>query len=193
MVDEQIELLDHIVTTRKEATQMLLEYWHLYSNMGTWQFWAIFIFTLMLPLVVLYFTIDRKKIFHIGFFGLNINFWLTLAGEIGVGHGWWDYPHLNIPFIPIGFTILSSSIPVIFMLVYQWTLNQNKNFYIYALLASIITAFTFAPLMVYLNFFRLIGETNYFHIMLLYIILFLISKLITQVFLFMEEPSRESN
>lgn len=187
MKDEQIELLDSIITKRKEASQMLSEYWEQYSNMGTWQFWVISIFLLLLPLIVLYFTIDREKIFHIGFFGFSINFWLTLAGDMGVNRGWWDYPYLNFPFLSASISILSSAIPVIFMLVYQWILNQNKNFYVFTLLASILTAFIFAPLMVSLNFFRLNDGTNYFHILLLYIILFLISKITVEAFLYVQK------
>lgn len=171
MKDEQIELLDNIIVKRKEATQMLSEFWQLYSNMGTWQFWVIFIFILVLPLVVLYFTIDREKIFQIGFYGFSINIWLTIAGEIGVNHGWWDYPYMTFSILPISFSILSSAIPVIFMLVYQWILSHNKNFYLFSRLAAILTACLFAPLMVSLDFFRLKDGTNYFHIFLLYIIL----------------------
>jgi|SRR5690625_3951636 len=140
MSDEQLELLKNITIKRKEATQLLFKYWELYYNMGTWQFWVIFIFILVLPLIVLYFTIDREKIFLIGFFGFSVNIWLTLAGGIGVNHGWWEYPYMVFSVFPTSFSILSSSIPVIFMLVYQWTLNQNKNFYIFSLLASLLNS-----------------------------------------------------
>jgi len=191
MVDEQIKMLDDIVRKRIEATQLLSEYWNLYSNIGTWQFWVLTIFILVLPLVILYFTIDRGKIFLIGFYGFSINIWLTLGGEIGVNRGWWDYPYMTFSFLPISFSILSSAIPVIFMLVFQWTLNHNKNFYIYSLFAAILTAFIFAPLMVSLDFFRLHNGTNYFHILLLYTILFLVSKFILNAFLYMQNKVAE--
>jgi hypothetical protein len=36
--------------------------------MGTWQFWVV-IALLVVPLILLYYTIDRKRIFGIFFFG----------------------------------------------------------------------------------------------------------------------------
>src|SRR5690625_4615354 len=104
MTDEQIKMYDDIVMKRKEATEMLSEYWKLYSNPETWQFWVLTIFLLVLPLIILYFTIDRKQIFLIGFYGFSINIWLTLAAEIGVNHGWWGYPYMITSILPLSFS-----------------------------------------------------------------------------------------
>ncbi|WP_373895808.1 CBO0543 family protein [Virgibacillus sp. CBA3643] len=187
MKEKQLELLNKAVTEQEEASQILLEYWKLYSNMGSWQFWVILIFLLALPLIVLYFTIDRKKIFLIGFYGFSVNVWFTLAASIGTRLGWWDYPYMLFPFTQTGFSIISSVVPVLFMLVYQWTLNHNKNFYIFSLLISLFFSFVFVPLLVSFNLFRLNDGFNYFHVLLIFISVFVVSKLIINVFLYMQQ------
>lgn len=189
---EQLEILNEIATKQEKATQTLLEYWELYSHMGTWQFWFIFILLLTLPLIVLYFTIDRRRIFLIGFYGFSINVWFTFADLIGTRLGWWEYPYMLIPFTPSFFSINSAVVPVVFMLFYQWSLNQNKNFYLYSLVASLIFSFGFNPLLVSLDFFRLNKGVNYFHLLLIYIGVFLLSKLITSVFLNMQKNQKEN-
>jgi len=186
MEEKQLELLDKAVAKQEEATQILVEYWQLYSNMGTWQFWVILILFLALPLIILYFTIDRKKIFLIGFYGFSINVWFTLAASIGTRFGWWDYPHMLMPFTQTSFSIISSVVPVVFMLVYQWTLNHNKNYYIFTLLTALVFSFVFVPLLVSFNLFRLNEGFNYFHVLLIFISAFVVSKLITNVFLYLQ-------
>lgn len=44
MRDEQLKKLNETVAKQKEASQGHLDYWELYSHMGTWQFWVILIF-----------------------------------------------------------------------------------------------------------------------------------------------------
>ena len=74
-------------------------------------------------------------------------------------------------------------VPVAFMLVYQWTLNKKKNFYLYAIALSAIFSFGLKPLLVSVNLFGLNKGMNYFYLFLLYCLMFLISKFITNFFL----------
>lgn len=187
MKEKQLEMLNELNTEHKEATKTLLDYWHLYSDFGTWQFWVMGLCLLALPLVVLYFTIDRQKIFLLGFYGFSINVWFNFTDSIGLQLGWWDYPYMLIPFVPTGFFINATVIPVVFILVYQWTLNHNRNFYLFSFLAAIILSFVFEPVLISLNFFRLEKGLNYFHLLLVFIGVFLLSKLIVNAFLYRQK------
>ncbi|ASK64333.1 hypothetical protein CFK37_08515 [Virgibacillus phasianinus] len=184
-------MLNKAITKHEETSQMYLEYWKLYSHMGTWQFWVIFVCLFALPLIVLYFTIDREKIFLIGFYGFNINVWLTFVANIGTGIGWWDYPYMLIPIISTGFSVNSAFVPVLFMLVYQWTLNNKKNFYFYSLLTAIILTFVLDPLLVSFDFLTFSKEFNYFLLLLIYTSIFLFSKLITSIFVYMQKTKNK--
>lgn len=190
MSDKQLELLKEINSKQVDTGKVLFDYWQVYSDMGTWQFWAVFILLFALPLIILYFVIDREKIFLIGFYGLNLNVWFNLIDGIGEQLGWWIHPYMTIPIMNTGFSVNSALVPIVFMLVYQWTLNHNKNFYLYSLLAAMVFAFIFYPLESVLNFAMFSKGTSYFNLLLGFISLFLFSKLITSVFLHMHKTNK---
>jgi hypothetical protein len=52
--------------------ELLSSYWHQYSDFGNWQFWVV-LASLVLPLVLLYFTVDRTRIFEVFFFGYTVH------------------------------------------------------------------------------------------------------------------------
>lgn len=39
--EEQLKLFDEITQKQEKISQSLLEYWQLYSNFGTWQYWLM--------------------------------------------------------------------------------------------------------------------------------------------------------
>lgn len=165
------------------------DYWQQYSNFGTWQFWLALAMA-VLPLVLLYFVIDRRKAFHIGFFGFNVHVWFHYIDTYGVRNGLWDYPYQIIPVAAINFALDASLIPVLFMLLYQWTINHNKNYYVYLICLSIVLSFIFKPLLSALDFLELHKWANYFILFIGYIIIMLVSKWITNLFLYFERKSK---
>ncbi|RFU60989.1 hypothetical protein D0466_19900 [Peribacillus glennii] len=169
---------------QEEVTHLQEEYWFLHSNIDSWQFWVMLLM-LVIPLIVLYFAIDKRKdkLFLILFYGFNIHVWFTYIDSIGVRHGYWTYPYYLTPYFPFSFSLDSSLIPVAFLLVYQWTLNYNKNFYLYSIGLSIIIAFGLKPLLDSANLFELNKGMNYFYLFLLYCFIFILSKLIIEIFL----------
>jgi hypothetical protein len=191
MNEHQVEILNESTSKQIDATHMLLDYWSTYSHVGTWQFWTIIICLFALPLAVLYFAIDKEKIFLMGFYGFSINIWLNLADGIGSQLGWWVYPYLALPFTPTGFTLSSAIVPVVFILVYQWTLNHNKNFYLYSFLLAAILSFLFLPLLSAIDFFKLTIGAGYWFMLAIYTVVFLISKLIVSVFLYRKKVKGE--
>lgn len=67
LTSEQNEALFKINHQQEKLEESWLDYWQQFSNLDSWQFWLhcmMFIF----PLVVIYFKIDRKKAFEVGFF-----------------------------------------------------------------------------------------------------------------------------
>lgn len=69
------EYWNEIHGLQAELHQFLVSYWNDYSNAGTWQFWTI-LFLLVLPLIILYFAVDRSRIFELFFFGFCRSFLL---------------------------------------------------------------------------------------------------------------------
>ena len=188
MTDGQLDFYNKIKSVQEQLVQLHNQYWNSYSNMSTWQFWFLIILFIT-PLVVLYLSIDRKHILLIGFYGLNLHVWFTYMDLIGVRNGLWGYIYRFFPFLPQSVTVDTSLLPVTLMLVYQWTLKHNKNFYIYSICTAFILACAFKPLLSLLNFYRLDKGITYLHIFIFNTIVVLISRIITNIFVSMQKKA----
>jgi hypothetical protein len=177
----QNNLLNKINEEQQTISDHWLTYWKDYSSFNTWQFWLNLII-FIIPLIVLYFKLDRKRAFQIGFFGFNIHVWMGYIDAFGTKQGFWEYPYQMIPFIPNSLVLDASLVPVLLMLVYQWTSRTTKNYYLYALLLSVFLSFIFKPILVSFNFLKFYQGANYFHLFLGYLVIFVLSKLITDLF-----------
>lgn len=185
MADKRIEQFDKAVKMRKESTDALIDYWTDFSLYTSLEFW-IMVSILFVPLILLYFKIDKTKIFLIGFFGFSVHVLFAYLDVYGINRGLWHYPFQVIPALP-SISIDSSLVPVTFMLVYQWTLNHKKNYYLYAIMTALIFAFIFKPLLVALGLFRMYGDINYLHLFIGYLVVLLGAKFITNVFLWIQK------
>ncbi len=82
----KIEYLHKLRNIEKNLSDTEFHYWIKYSGFTTWQFW-VNILMLIIPLVVLFFFIDRKKIYLLGFYGLNFHVWYTYLNIVGIRCG----------------------------------------------------------------------------------------------------------
>ena len=150
MGKEQLEEFNHLVELQKELTTMGIKYWDQYSSYNDWHFWFLVVLCI-LPLIVLFIFMDRRRMLYLGFFGFSIHILQSYA-DIGASNlGTWTYPYKLIPFYPISFALDASLIPVTFILVYQWTLNRKKNFYLYAMMPTLFFALIAKPFLIAIN------------------------------------------
>ncbi|MBP1970078.1 hypothetical protein J2Z83_002194 [Virgibacillus natechei] len=187
MEKNHLESYLEIKSLKEQVTQLEADYWYMYSNIETWEFWVMLLLFFIMPLVVLYFLIDRSKIFLLGFYGFNIHVWFGYTNSWGDRQGLWGYPHELAPFLTGNISLEATLIPVAFMLVYQWTLNNNKNYYLYTLGLTIFLSFIIKPVLTLHDLFELHKGANFLHLFLMYIGIFLFSKLITTVFIKMQK------
>jgi hypothetical protein len=183
MAPNRLDQFDKIVKMNKEH-KALFDYWADYALYTSFEYWLMVSF-LIVPLIYLFFKIDKSKIFFMGFYGYSIHIFFSYIDLFGKNLGLWNYPFPVIPIIP-GISIDSSLIPVTFMLVYQWTLNYKKNYYVYTIITAAILSFIFKPLLVALGLFKMYGNINYFHLFVCYLIVIILAKFITNVFLWTE-------
>lgn len=189
MNEKQEELLLKIRSTAEDLTQLQIDYWKEFSTFDDIKFWVV-ILMLIIPLIVLFFTIDRTNILLLGFYGLNYHIWFAYTNSAGIRMGLWEYPYEVLPILP-SFALDASFVPVAYMLVYQWTLKHKKNFYLYSTILSAIFAFVLKPILVMHNFFRMFYGINYLYLFLFYIAFFLVSKIITNIFLRLQNRSSQ--
>ncbi|GGJ88682.1 hypothetical protein GCM10007063_09000 [Lentibacillus kapialis] len=192
MAQYQSDILNKIRSMVEEVAQSQIEYWKSFSSFDSWQFWILMLMSVV-PLIVLFIFIDKRKMLLLGFYGLNIHVWMFYVDVIARSFGLWDYPYELIPILP-SFSLDGSLIPVAYMLLYQWTLNNKKNFYLYSLLLSAIYTFGVKAIMHFFHFFHMHDGMNYVYLFFVYVIVFIVSKLITNLFLWLQQKEiKEEN
>jgi hypothetical protein len=142
---EYEEYWEQIKDKSEELNSIISSYWSTYSNMGTWQFWMVVSF-LVLPLILLYFTVDRKRMFELFFFGYTVHMLWTYIDLALERYGYFIHTYFLTPVFPMALSMTASALPVGFLLIYQYCTNKKKNFYLYTLLLSAVFAFGFASL-----------------------------------------------
>ena len=193
MSGDQLKQFEELQKQEKELSQNWIDYWFDFSGLYTWEFWFNLIM-LVGPLIALYFFLDRKRAFHIGFFGYSLHIIALYFDGFGTRNGLWAYPYKIFPFFPVNIGLDSSLIPVLYMLVYQWVLKRGKNYYLYALLVSVFFAFLFKPIMEVMGLFKLGEGMNYFYLFLFYYVGAIAAKLIfTNIFFTAEKSTDETS
>lgn len=185
MGTNQEKLLNKIQDIQSDLLSTGTDYWQRYTSFDTWQFWLNLAF-LILPLIAVYIFVDKNRALLLGFYGFNVHVWFTYVDTFGIVNNYWIYPYKLLPFFGTSFALDVSLIPVLFIFVYQWTLNHKKNYYIFILLLCAFLAFIFKPILPILNLFELNKGFTFFHIFLGYIFIALFSKIITNIFVYFE-------
>lgn len=190
MTKEQGKKLDEILEMQEKVVTMWLDYWKEFSHVETGPFWVI-VLMLVVPLVIIFFKIDRTKIFQIGFYGFNIHTWFTYSDVIAMRMGKVYYPFQAIPIMPVNFALDASLVPVTFMLVYQWCINNNKNVFLYGVLTSAFFSFLFKPVMEAWDLIKLDKGMNYFYLFLNYLLILVLAIALTRLFIYLKQnPSK---
>lgn len=190
MSDAQKEALQKLIKEQQEGAAQWLKYWQEYSSFDTWQFW-FYVVMFVSPLIILYFALDWKRALHLGFYGFNVHIWFGYFDDFGSTQALWTYPHKMIPFVAHSLGLDASLVPISFMLVYQWTIKHNKNYYLYTLLLSLFLSFILKPILVMHHLFKFNSWANYFHLFLSYIVIIVLSKVITDIFLRFQKNAEE--
>ncbi|HWO76539.1 MAG TPA: hypothetical protein VNM69_11690 [Bacillus sp. (in: firmicutes)] len=176
------EYWNQIFKESEELNSLIHSYWHQYSHFGTWQFWVV-VSLLIIPLILLYFTVDRKRIFEIFFFGYTVHILWTYAGIALERYGYFVHTYFMSPVFPFSINMSASALPVGFLLVYQYCTNQNKNFYIYTLLISAFFAFGVTSIEQYIGLLEFRKGMNHLYIFLIDLVIVLTSYWFTRILL----------
>jgi hypothetical protein len=186
----RLSRFDKIVEMGKEGQKALNEYWLDYALYTSFEYWLMVLF-LIGPLVILLLKINKEKLFQILFYGYSVHISFGYLDLFGRNMGYWNYPFPVIPALP-GISLDSSLIPIIFIFVYQYTLGRNKKYYLYATMTSIALSFVFKPILVGLKLFRMYGSINYLHLFLSYVFVFIVAKLMTDLFIWIKKRFSKS-
>ncbi|AXF55742.1 hypothetical protein [Salicibibacter kimchii] len=164
------ELWEQINNKSDDLHTLVASYWEQYSHIITWQFWVV-ASMLILPLILLYFTVDRKRIFEVFFYGYTVHILWSYTSIVLARLGLLVHPYFIIPMLPYGLGMTASAIPVGFLLLYQYCANQNKNFYLSAIILSAFFGFGSVSIESYLGLTELNQGMNLFYIFLINLVI----------------------
>lgn len=157
---------NEIYNKNKDLNSTLISYWKDYSNLDSWQFWFV-LSLLIIPLIILFFAVDRTKIFEILFFGFSVHMLWTYIDILLGSTSLFVHQYFIVPLLPFALSITSSVLPVGFMLIYQYCLNHHKNFYFYTILLSAVFSFGLVSMERLLGLVEFNGGMNEFYVYLI--------------------------
>ncbi|QDP41223.1 hypothetical protein [Radiobacillus deserti] len=160
------EYREKILEQNDEINTLISSFWNNYSGFGTWQFWVV-LSLFIAPLILLCFTVDRRRIFEIFFFGYTVHILWAYINIILDRYNFMIHPYSLTSILPYAINITSSMLPVGFLLIYQYCTNNGKNFYVYTLILSFIYSFVFASIEHQIGLLELKRGFNQFYIFLI--------------------------
>ncbi|WP_052144841.1 hypothetical protein, partial [Halalkalibacter okhensis] len=155
----QQEFIEKINRVQTNVNYMTDEYWALYSDASTWQFWY-HLFWLIFPLVILFKFIDKEKFFEVLFYGYSVHVLFTYGDSYLVRYGYVDHPYMIFSQFPFAFSVNAAILPVIYMLLYQYCILHKKNFYIWSLVVSAVVGLGWVEIHKQLNIFQMNEKLN---------------------------------
>lgn len=156
--------------------ELSLKHWFNYE-VFTWQWWGKFVY-LIIPIILLYKLLDRKRIFELASYGLMISLISNVLDVIGVNFVLWTYP---IRFLPTGFFAIHDLVVITItsMLVYQYCFSW-KSFIVANIILSAMGAYIKDPLLTLINVYKQINW-NHTYSFVLFLIMSIICKYIINI------------
>jgi len=178
MNDQEI-LIGELIKARTVCRDLSIEHWLKYE-LFTWVWWLNLFFTVV-PLVIWYKVVDKRRIKEIVIFGLLITIQASFLDVMGSELVLWIYPIRLIPQSMILFPADFIFLPVALMFVYQYY-TRWKDFLIAAAVVSAMLAFVFEPIAILIGEYRMISWRLYYSFPI-YIITIIFARLVTEGFL----------
>ena len=177
------DMIAKIIQIKVMYNQLSIEHWVKYE-VFTWQ-WYFGIACVIIPLLLLWKLVDRRRILEITVFGFFVASAATFLDVVGSELVLWNYSLRILPQIPLLFPIDFIFLPIIYMLIYQHY-KAWKQFLFASTIVALALAFVAEPLAVYIKQYQLISW-RFIYSFPIYIVISIVSKLITNKLLSWQE------
>lgn len=135
-----------------QLTQVRIEHW-LKHDLLSLQWW-ILVATLIIPWLLWWKWVDKKRLAEIALFGALILILASFLDAILSDLRWWEYKYYVIPLWPRLISADFTIIPVTYMFIYQY-FQEWKRFLLAMLVVSAVFAFIGEPLLVWSDIYTL--------------------------------------
>src|SRR5665647_312015 len=177
------KLMDQIIQTKMMYQQLTMEHWVKYE-VFTWQWW-IGVASVIIPLLLWWKVVDRRRLLEITAFGFMVNILATFLDVMGSELLLWNYTLRTLPQIPLLFPVDFILVPVFYMLIYQ-RYKPWKQFLLASTILALALAFVAEPLAVYIKQYQLI-HWKFIYSFPIYIFIVILSKLFANKMLSVQE------
>ncbi|MFD2924040.1 hypothetical protein [Halobacillus naozhouensis] len=178
----ETQLYEKIYEQKEQLNKLVNNYWDLYSGIDTWFFWFNMA-SVVIPLIILYFKVDKARLFEICFFGYTVHVLWSNVDNVLSKKNFLVHPHTLFHLFPVGITVTAVLFPVTFLLLYQYCTNREKNFYIYGIIGSLIFAFGFGGLSVAVDLLKMDKGMNLMYLFLIDVAIVFTALWMTKLFL----------
>lgn len=178
---KRIPTFEETYTLQSAADAAGREFWF-HNVVFTYQWWLL-VAVSIIPILVWWRLVDRRRLFEIMTYGLLVALISGLLDAIGVETDAWEYKYDLLPLLDVFIAYDISVLPVCYMLIYQY-FPQWQSFAIAQLAISCIFAFISEPILVYLDIYKLIDWKHIYSVpgyfFLAIFLKWLMEKLITK-------------
>ncbi|MCX7709524.1 MAG: hypothetical protein N2484_06705 [Clostridia bacterium] len=175
-MNQQDILIQEIINIKMKYRQLSIEHW-LNFELFTWVWW-LGVASVIVPLILWWKMVDRKRILDICIFGLVVNIAATFLDVSGSEYVLWEYTIRVIPHIPLIFPVDYILLPVVGMLIYQYFPNWKRFLFANTVSAAVL-AFIVEPFATMIHQYKLI-HWKYIYSFPIYILIAIFAKLVTQ-------------
>ena len=185
MNDDQ--LLNEIIQAKQELHTQYVNHYKT-SELNHWAWWVA-VALLIIPLILWWFKVDKKRLFEISFFGLLVNALCSILTTVGSNYNLWIYPIHIVPQFSLLFPVDYVIVPVIGMTLYQ-RLPNWRFFTLGSLAVSIAISFIVLPLAAYIHLYKLISW-HYIYSLPIFFAIYMAAKAVTELFMRTQKRWRE--
>ncbi|TYP72020.1 CBO0543 family protein [Paenibacillus methanolicus] len=147
------EMIEEIAQVHKQLTELRHQYW-LHYDLFTLQWWLL-LALLVIPWVIWWRLVDKKRLKDIVLFGISISYLIFLLDHIGYELNLWLYPHKLFRFIPESSAFDLGILPVLHMLLFQYFIRWRSYLIANTLMATVFV-FILEPLSVWIGLYKLL-------------------------------------
>ena len=184
-MNESEMMIAQTIQSKIMYSQLSIEHWVKYE-VFTWQWW-IGIACVVIPLLLWWKLVDRRRILEITAFGFLVNILATFLDVTGTELLLWNYTIKILPQIPLLFPVDFILVPITYMLIYQ-RYKAWKQFLFASTIVALALAFVAEPLAVYIKQYQLISW-HYIYSFPIYVLLSILGKLFANKMLSLQERS----
>ena len=144
------DIFKEILRLQQQLTDLELRYW-LDHVLFTFNWWFL-VFIFIIPWIIWYRLVDKKRIREILLYGFAVIVISCLLDDLGVAILLWAYPYELFELSDRLNAVNLSSLPVLYMLVYQY-FPKWKSFFIAHIVLALVFSFVAESILIKMNIY----------------------------------------